>query len=185
MREGDERSFTGRVQLIGETGLSVISDIDDTIKISEVNNPVALVENTFAREFRPIPGMADRYRKWSQDGAVFHYVSASPWQLYAPLEAFLADHHFPPGSFHLKEFRWKDSRFVNLFTPSDEIMLVGDSGERDAELYADLARNHKQVTRILIRDPKDDADADRYRKAFDGLPRERWTVFRDPARIAE
>jgi phosphatidate phosphatase APP1 len=43
-------------------GLSVISDIDDPIKVTEV--PAGhriLYLNTFVREFRSAPGMADRY----------------------------------------------------------------------------------------------------------------------------
>src|SRR5690606_2166325 len=37
-RPDDERTFAGRVQLVPPAGLSIISDIDDTIKHSEVRN---------------------------------------------------------------------------------------------------------------------------------------------------
>jgi phosphatidate phosphatase APP1 len=58
------RTGGGRLQLIPDTpgGLSVISDIDDPIKVTEV--PAGhriLYLNTFVREFRSAPGMADRY----------------------------------------------------------------------------------------------------------------------------
>ena len=33
---GDGRRFAGRVQLVGRQGLSVISDVDDTVKDSNV-----------------------------------------------------------------------------------------------------------------------------------------------------
>jgi phosphatidate phosphatase APP1 len=37
-------------------GCSVISDIDDTIKISQVPNKIELLVNTFNKEFRAVPG---------------------------------------------------------------------------------------------------------------------------------
>lgn len=79
---GDGRYFGGRIHLVEEQGLSVISDLDDTIKDSSVLDTPQLLANTFAREFRPVPGMAEVYRDWAAIGAAFHYLSASPWQLY-------------------------------------------------------------------------------------------------------
>jgi hypothetical protein len=37
-------------------GISVISDVDDTIKISEVLDKVRLLANTFIHPFKPVPG---------------------------------------------------------------------------------------------------------------------------------
>lgn len=37
-------------------GISVISDVDDTIKISEVLDKVRLIANTFIYPFKPVPG---------------------------------------------------------------------------------------------------------------------------------
>jgi hypothetical protein len=203
-REGDKRDFSGRAQLIDKTGLSVISDIDDTIKDSEVSDRKALLANTFLREFRAVPGMADAFRLWGDRGAAFHYVSASPWQLYRPLAEFLRENGFPEGTFHLKDFRWKDTSFFNLFEspertkreaiepilgafPRRRFFLVGDSGERDPEVYGELARKYpRQIVRILIRDVTGEgADSGRYSKSFKDLPRDRWTVFRDAGEIGD
>ncbi len=201
-RAGDSRVFAGGVQLIGPTGLSVISDIDDTIKVSDVGDRKQLLANTFLREFQPVPGMAGLYRRWADDGAVFHYVSASPWQLYVPLAEFLQAAGFPHGSFHLKDFHGVGKGFVELFAtpertkrqaiepilaafPDRKFVLVGDSGERDPEIYAALAREHpEQVARIVIRDLGGlGPDQDRYRKCFAGVPREMWFVFQRPQDI--
>ena len=201
-RDGDDRVFAGRVQLILPTGWSVISDIDDTIKISEVRQKKALLANTFLKEFQPVPGMPELFQAWQAKGAAFHYVSASPWQLYVPLAQFQEQHRFPAGSWHLKEFRWKDSSFVNLFQspekykprviepilkayPKRQFICVGDSGEKDPEIYADLARRYPdQIIRILIRDVTNEAaTAERYRQAFAGLPKERWHIFTEPKEI--
>jgi len=170
----DSRLFEGKIQAIDKTGISVISDIDDTIKISEVRDKWALLANTFMRPFQPVPNMAKLYSAIAQQERVtFHYVSASPWQLYQPLHNFLTDNGFPAGSFHLRLFRWKDSTFFNFFKSSRDykiktiqslidcclgrrFILVGDSGENDPEIYASIARQYPVVC-ILIRDWGSDA----------------------------
>lgn len=48
----DSRNFRGVAHLIPPEGISVISDIDDTIKVSDVTNKKELVQNTFVRPFR-------------------------------------------------------------------------------------------------------------------------------------
>jgi phosphatidate phosphatase APP1 len=54
---GDNRDvWEGKVYLLEQKGLSVISDIDDTIKISEVLDKIRLVANTFIHGFRVVQG---------------------------------------------------------------------------------------------------------------------------------
>ena len=203
-RPDDRRAFTGRVHSIGPQGLSVISDVDDTIKISMVADRRALVRNTFLREFDAVDGMSELYRGWADAGAAFHYLSGSPWQLYGPLSEFLRDEHFPRGSFHLKLFRLKDASALNMLRsqeahksaaiegiladfPHRRFILVGDCSEEDPEIYAAAARRHpEQVLRILIRlvDPPGD-DPDRFRATFAGVPPDRWQVFRDPRELTD
>ena len=198
-RKGTRRDIELPLVLLPDSGVSVISDIDDTIKISQVRDKRALVQNTFCRPFQPAPGMAAIYKKWAAEGAQFHYVTASPWQLYVPLVEFVRSNGFPAGSFHMKSFRAKDSSFLSLMKsperykppvieelfrqfPNRHFVLVGDSGEKDPEIYGALARKHpKQVTRILIRDVTDEPPtAARYRKAFRSLPDGLWRVFQKP-----
>lgn len=195
-RPADRRTFAGRVQLVGPVGRSVISDVDDTIKISHVQDRKALLAHTFLRPFEPVPGMAAAYRRWAEAGATFHYVSASPWQLYGPLEEFRRAEGFPAGSFHMKRFRLKDASALTLLGPQEQykteviqriladfprrrFTLVGDSGEQDPEIYAAIARNHPaQIERILIRNAGGKgAEPARFQKAFEGVPVERWRVF--------
>ena len=203
-REGDARRFPGEVHLIPEAGISVVSDVDDTIKLSDVRNRKALLENTFLREFREVPGMAERYAAWSRKGARFHYVSASPWQLYSDLSDFMRDKGFPAGSFHMKSVRLNDGTALDLLDAPDELkrtyieelmlqyprrrfILVGDSGEVDPEVYGEVGRKHPdQVERIFIRDVTGEKrDAPRYRKAFEGLPAGVWVLFEDAAELPE
>ena len=107
------------VHFLAPEGLSVISDIDDTIRISHVRERAALLRGTFLEPFRSVGGMADLYRAWRERGAQFHYLSATPWQLYVPIAAFLETHGFPKGTFHLRDFRWRDRSFFSLFSSPD------------------------------------------------------------------
>ena len=53
----DGKNATGFIRLIEpKEGISVISDIDDTIKISEVLDKVRLLANTFIFPFKPVSG---------------------------------------------------------------------------------------------------------------------------------
>ena len=55
---GDTRTFTGEALMVPAEGLSVISDIDDTVKVSQVTDKKALLGNTFLKPFVAAPGMA-------------------------------------------------------------------------------------------------------------------------------
>ena len=202
-RELELRSFNGRIKLVANTGLSVISDIDDTIKVSRVTDRRQLLEYTLFREFEAAPGMAKRYAAWGKQGAVVHFVSSSPWQLYPQLAQFADEAGFPSASFHLKAFRFRDETLLNLFKegaetkpaqiepilqawPQREFVLVGDSGEQDPEVYAELARRYpERIRRVYIRNvtaaSPDDA---RFSSVFDGIERDRWALFTDPAGLS-
>jgi hypothetical protein len=113
---------SGVIHLIPESGVSVISDIDDTIKHSDVLNRKELILNTFYRDLEAVPRptgseaaraarltMATVYTTWvtTWDARV-HYVSGSPWQLYTLLDTFIHANDFPEGTFHLRPLRFKD-----------------------------------------------------------------------------
>ncbi len=202
VKDGDQRSFAGGILLVRDAGISVVSDIDDTIKITQVTDHKALVRNTFFREYEVVPGMADLYRRLASDGAQFHYLSNSPWQLHGPLSGFFEAQGFPRGTYHMRPFRLKDSSFVKflgspethkratlerLFERFEQrrFILVGDTGERDPEVYGDFARRFPaRVERILLRDPSGDgAVTPRLRAAMRDIPTEKWQVFADAAKI--
>lgn len=200
--DDDTRIFSGKIRLIGPKGLSVVSDIDDTLKVTGAGDKKALIENTFLKEFEAVPGMPVFFDKWKQKGAEFHYVSASPWQLFKPLDDFLNLNRFPPGTLHLRAFSWKNRDFFSLFEspvkfktqvitellerfPKRKFILVGDNGGKDPEIYANIARSYPgQILKIFIRDltPEEPQDI-RYKKAFKGLPTEIWKIFTNPSEL--
>jgi phosphatidate phosphatase APP1 len=202
LSDGDDREFRGRVHLIAPTGVSVISDIDDTIKMSQVTDKKELMRNTFLREFRAVEGMPDLYRQLASSGVAFHYVSGSPWQLFVPIESWMTKAGIPEGTLHLKHFRIKDSSVFDLLSSQNEtklsaiepilrtypdrhFILVGDTGEQDPEIYAQLARKYpKQIAAIYIRNATGEDRSDpRFEEAFRELPKTRWQLFDDASEI--
>ncbi len=192
---------TLEVPVVDRHGISVISDIDDTIKVTEVHDRDALLANTFLRAYRSVPGMARLYRRLRREtDARFHYVSASPWQLLPFLRSFMSRSGFPDGTYHLRKLRPKSLRTPGkLFSHSGEqkrraierllddfphrrFIFIGDSTEQDPELAGSLARAcPDQIVRILIRTvPGADNGRSRFERAFRGVPPDRWFLFEDP-----
>jgi len=161
----------GRIRLIPPAGLSVISDVDDTIKVTEIPlGEATVLNNTFFKEFSATPCMREMYRDFSADVS-FHYVSGGPWQMYAPLARFMftAAGGFPEGSFHMKSVRtnlfesesyrdiWRliaagsgqmtvEQKLGQISTllrqfPERQFILIGDSGEKDPEIFAKIRQD--------------------------------------------
>ena len=170
----DNRTFTGKVQLIQANGVSIISDIDDTIMITEVyKDRKTMLINTFNRTKKAAPGMSAFYRQLNNSDTRFHYLSGSPWQLFPVLDEFLAVNSFPAGSFNMKELRANpiSSKFWDFIAggstqelkkevikailtsyPNRQFILIGDSGEHDPEIYGWAAVTYpNQVKEIYIR----------------------------------
>jgi hypothetical protein len=177
---------------IPSQGLSVVSDIDDTIKVTQVLDRQAMVANSFLKAFQPVEGMPELYKRLAGKPAVFHYVSASPWQLYPDLRDFLQK-DFPQGTISLRKLRWKDSSGVEFLWkdslayktdtiaglmqrfPQRKFLLIGDSGEKDPEVYDAIRRRFPaQIVGILIRIPPEQKST---------LRKDGMEYFRDPIEI--
>ncbi|WCJ60251.1 App1 family protein [Fontisphaera persica] len=178
------------MHLVSSQGWTVISDIDDTIRVSQVLDKQALMQNTFCRPFVPVDDMATLYRRWQVHlGCAFFYVSGSSWALYDPLCDFVRTNQFPEGVFELRRVYAGDASLLQLLRtpqnykldtisailqrwPHRRYILVGDTGERDPEVYGALARQYpEQIRWIFLRDvTSHPRDAERYRAALEGLP---------------
>lgn len=195
-------AFLGEVLLTNPEGISVISDIDDTVKITEVRDKKKLIANTFLRPFRVVPDMAELYRQLAGTEVRFHFVSGSPWQLYEPLRQFFKSSGFPSASFHLKHVTFDDGALLNLAQdpykfkvpvirelferyPARKFILIGDSGEKDPEVYSTIAQEFSdRVIAILIRNVSaEPATAARYTSVFAHVSPEKWRIFSEPSEI--
>ena len=202
-RDTESRKFAGAVRLLQPDGVSIISDIDDTVKVSNVRHRKSLLEHTFLLDFVAAPGMAELYREWSTGDTGFHFVSSSPWQLYEPLNEFLDRDGFPWATFSLKAVRFRDETLFDLFKEGTEtkpraieeildrypdriFVLVGDSGEQDPEVYAALLRKRPdQIAKVYIRNvTQETADNARFTSVFAGIDRDRWQLFESPETLS-
>ncbi|CAO3654585.1 unnamed protein product [Mucor hiemalis] len=163
----DEPPFPGYIDIIDPYGISVISDIDDTIKVTDVlDGKDAILQNTFFRTAVEVPHMSEVYRNWASEGAHVHYVSNSPWQVFPALSEFITDKQFPQGSMHLRAVSAQDliigkpgkhkleviPRILRDF-PHRKFILVGDSGEIDPEVYQQIYEEFPdQIIKIFIHD---------------------------------
>lgn len=161
--------------------VGIISDIDDTILVSNVPSTTKLLKNslTVPPEARQaVPGMAALYGRLTHQNpspaaTPLFYVSGSPKQLTDSVRRFLAKQQFPRGVLMLKEVSsdspdpltdqqaYKVARIQQIMKslPEVKFILVGDDGERDPEVYAEIQKQFpQQVASIWIRrvhpDPK-------------------------------
>ena len=146
----------------------VISDIDDTVVRSHVTRKLRMILTVAlsnARTRAPFPGVAAFYRALHAGVNPFFYVSKSPWNLYAPLVEYLEVQGLPQGPLLLRDFGWRSEKNHKLKMieeilatyPKLPFVLIGDSGEHDPEIYADLVRRFpKRIRAVYIRsvDPR-------------------------------
>ncbi|KAL4794209.1 hypothetical protein BDV19DRAFT_365402 [Aspergillus venezuelensis] len=166
----EDLSAVKEIKILESSGVSMISDIDDTVKHSAIaNGAKEMCKNVFVRELSDltIEGVPDWYTEMAKLGVDIHYVSNAPWQLYPLLDRFFKMVGLPPGSFHLKQY---SGMLQGIFEPTMErkkgaleqilqdfpdrqFILVGDSGEADLEVYTDLVMaNPGRIIGVFIRD---------------------------------
>ncbi|MDR0674616.1 MAG: App1 family protein [Zoogloeaceae bacterium] len=166
-------------------GVSAILDIDDTVKDSNVLDRKALMINTFLNEYRAVAGVGTILERLREKADAFHYVSASPIQLYPALREFFTRENFPRGSFHLREatdlrdlipdreklIAHKRQSIERLFAayPQRKFILVGDTGENDPEIYAEFKRKYPdRVIEAIFHDiTQEGQDSARFRDFMD------------------
>ena len=209
-----ERTFVGEVADLSRAArYAVVTDIDDTLLKTHVTSTLklralyhTLVDNAHTRV--AFEGAAELYRALNygpegerDDNPVF-YLSRSPWNLYGMLESFLDQRDFPRGPVFLRdvglgyiapgsEMGHKASTLLRLIDDFPELpfVLVGDSGEKDADIYLSVAAKHpERIAAIVIRNVKDNANARRISALFAaGLsgPGPACYLVRDSAEAAE
>lgn len=158
----------------------VISDIDDTILHSSITDWKAAAQLTFlhnARTRKPLPGVAALCSALQGSHNPIFYVSSSPWNLYDLLEDFMELNGIPLGPIHLRDLGTDPGKFIKSAGHGHKLeraihlierfpqlrwVLLGDSGQADAELYAEAARTHPgRIAAIYIRDVDPDTDSPR------------------------
>jgi phosphatidate phosphatase APP1 len=155
----------------------VVSDIDDTVMHTGVANKAAMLWRLLVQdaESRTVfPGVSRLYRALhagasGDEGNPMLYVSRAPWGIYHVLEAFFQRHRIPVGPIlFLREWgiSWKrpvprrardhKRHLIEAMMALYDRMpfvLIGDSGQRDPEIYRRIAERHRgRVLAVYIRD---------------------------------
>lgn len=143
----------------------IISDVDDTILETGVQRVGRMIRQTItgsALTRTPFPGAAELYRDLAAGINPVFYVSSSPWNLHSFLVAFIRHRQFPRGPLLLRDLlgtsagrEQKHGRIQEVLDlhPQLRFVLLGDSGEKDPEIYAAVAReNPERIVAIYIRE---------------------------------
>lgn len=154
----------------------VISDIDDTVVPTGATRLWEMLKTTFignAYTRVPFPGVAAFYQALSKglvghENNPFFYVSSSPWNLYDFLWELMNIHHIPQGPLMLRDIGLSREHFLagshteHKLVQIERILniirdipfiLIGDSGQHDAEIYLQVIRNFPgRIRMVYIRD---------------------------------
>ncbi|HET7434173.1 MAG TPA: phosphatase domain-containing protein [Thermoanaerobaculia bacterium] len=161
---------------------AVISDIDDTVIRTGATSLLTMVRSVLlanAATRLPFDGVAELYRALHRDRNPIFYVSSSPWNLYDLLHDFMDIHGVPHGPMFLQDWGLDESTMLTAphdthklaqiqllleYYPDLPFVLIGDSGQRDPEIYLNVIQSHAaRIRAVFIRDvsadPRDRAVA--------------------------
>jgi phosphatidate phosphatase APP1 len=173
----------GAVRAVGEVRvpprsarLAVVSDIDDTIVPTQATDTLRMLKIVMTRSAArrpPFEGVAAFYEalRDGPDGDArnpLFYVSSSPWNFYDLFDRLMDLHGVPPGPILLKDFGFAEDKFLKKghegykigrvtrlleLYPDLPFVLVGDSGQRDPEVYHHIAERYPdRIRAIYIRE---------------------------------
>lgn len=152
----------------------VISDIDDTVLETGAQRTWQMIVTTLTGSSwtrAPFPGAARLYSGLGrgpghEEDNPFFYVSSSPWNLYSFLQGFIERSVLPTGPLFLRDLGIDRTKFIRashdvhkreaieeiLETHDLPAVLIGDTGQRDPEIYAAVASAHPgRIQAILLR----------------------------------
>ena len=178
----EPKTFQGVVQIPAPNcDFGIISDIDDTIMVTNATSTLNMMRLTFLRSPAsrlPFAGVSTFYQALATQGAKprpIFYVSSSPWNLYDFLEEFMDLNKIPRGTLFLRDFGLQTlgashhnhkAKYINEIMdtyPELAFILIGDSGQHDPEVYSEIvSQRPQQVKAIYIRDvsPEENRDTE-------------------------
>ena len=168
-----------------DAGFGIISDLDDTVIHTGITSLLLAAKLTFlgnAKTRKPLEGVAALYHSLQRGtggtplNPIF-YISSSPWNLHDLLIDFLHLNDIPPGPLLLRDLGLDLTKFIKEkghghksekalalldIYPELPFVLIGDSGQDDPRIYAELAHHRPgRILAIYIRDVDPDIDSPR------------------------
>jgi phosphatidate phosphatase APP1 len=144
----------------------VISDFDDTLAVTGVTRTRELVKHALAEDgdSQPVvegmPQLMRCLREGKLERPAFALVSGSPVQFVPRVSKFLFKHDFPPFGLYLRDIGpntlsdYKQPIIRSLLKSIPQnVVLIGDSGERDPEIYTQIRNEFPgRVKAVVIHD---------------------------------
>ncbi len=169
---------------LADADFGVISDLDDTVIETEVTSKIKMLYNSFLKNaytrsaFKGVNAFywALHKGKNGYNKNPIFYVSNSPWNLYDMLVDFLKINNIPKGPILLRDFglqgkadilTYKGHKYYEILKilrtyPNLSFILIGDSGEKDANTYLEIARAFPhRILAIYIRSVQEGKRAQR------------------------
>lgn len=200
--EGKNNSGNATAYLVPPKGITIVSDIDDILRVTKIYEPKEGLLNTFARPFTPWMNMPDIYANWSSSvkDLHFHYLTTTPEQATRNYMSFIYN-TYPLGSFDTRPLNFSDGsatlsirRFLldKVFQtfPDRKFILVADTSNSDVmKDYPAMYKDYPgQVQCILLRNTSSTDSGDKFpynTKGFKDIPQKNYMFFHVPDDIAK
>ncbi|KAI0672666.1 hypothetical protein C8Q78DRAFT_1020750 [Trametes maxima] len=155
----------GTIILVPSSGISVVSDIDDVMRITKVYVPNQGLYNSFVQPYVNVPGIPELFAHWNETlpSVAFHYDTTTPVELTRTYVDYLFS-NFPLGSLEMRPINITDpgqilearqNSLLKLFEtfPQRKFVLVGDTSSSTLlSAYPQIAQQFPdQIACIFIR----------------------------------
>jgi phosphatidate phosphatase APP1 len=183
--------------LVPNEGITILSDIDDILRVTKIYVPKEGLLNSFARPFTPWMNMPQIYANWSATipDFHFHYLTTTPEQITRNYMEFIYQ-TYPLGSFDTRPLNFSDvsatlqiRRFLldKIFQtfPRRKFILVGDTTNSDVmKAYPALYKDYPgQVICIFLRNTTATDSDNRFpydTSGFKDIPQNNYMFFKVP-----
>ena len=183
--------------LVPTTGLTIISDIDDILRVTKIYEPAEGLMNSFAKPFVPWMNMPDIYANWSRSipDFHFHYLTTTPEQITRNYMDFIFK-TYPGGSFDTRPLNFSDvsatlsiRKFLleKIFQtyPERKFILIADTSNSDVmkDYPAMVSEFPGQVQCIFLRNTSATDSGDKFpydTSGFKGIEQNKYMFFLVP-----
>ena len=183
--------------LVSENGLTIVSDIDDILRVTKIYEPSQGLLNSFARPYTPWMNMPSIYANWSLSlpNMHFHYLTTTPEQITRNYMQFIYS-TYPGGSFDTRPLNFSDvsatlsirkALLIKVFEtfPQRKFILIADTSNSDVMRdYPEMATLFPgQVQCIFLRNTSSTDPGDKFpydTSGFKNLNQQRYMFFNVP-----
>ncbi len=133
----------------------VVSDVDDTIKVSDVlGSKTKLVVHALVKK-KAFAGMSELYNEFNTGDTEIYYLSGSPKIINSRISELLEHNGFPQRSNIVLKNKMSENTYdyktaairelIKKINP-DKLIMIGDDGEYDPEVYKTISEENPEIT---------------------------------------